>query len=60
MSRRDRVATHKKALEEAIQPPAVREKGPKLITSKEMILQQYPDVFEGIGQFPGTRLPYTA
>ena len=24
----------------------------KLITSKEQILTQYPDVFEGIGRFP--------
>ena len=31
---------------------AVKEKGPKLITSKEMIIQEYPDVFQGIGQFP--------
>ena len=33
--------------------PAVKEKGPKLITSKEMIMQEYPDVFHGIGKFPG-------
>ena len=26
---------------------------PKLITSKEWILQAYPDVFDGIGYFPG-------
>ena len=26
---------------------------PKLITSKEQILHNYPDVFEGIGRFPG-------
>ena len=26
---------------------------PKLITSKEQILKYYPDVFEGIGKFPG-------
>ena len=25
----------------------------KLITSKEQIMTQYPDVFEGIGKFPG-------
>ena len=29
----------------------------KLKTSKEQILSKYPDVFEGIGKFPG--LPYT-
>ena len=27
---------------------------PKLVTSKEPILQSYPDVFEGIGCFPGS------
>ena len=26
---------------------------PKLITSKEQTLQAYPDVFDGIGCFPG-------
>ena len=26
---------------------------PKLITSKDQILQEYPDVFQGIGNFPG-------
>ena len=26
---------------------------PKLIKSKEQILQGYPDVFDGIGYFPG-------
>ena len=25
----------------------------KLVTQKEHIMDQYPDVFEGIGQFPG-------
>ena len=25
----------------------------KLVTSKEQIMIQYPDVFEGIGRFPG-------
>ena len=25
----------------------------KLITSKKQILQAYPDVFDGIGHFPG-------
>ena len=35
------------------QTPAVKEKGPKLITSKEMIMCEYPDVFQGIGKFPG-------
>ena len=27
---------------------------PKLVTSKEQILQRYPDVFDGIGCFPGS------
>ena len=26
---------------------------PKLITSREQILKYYPDVFEGIGKYPG-------
>ena len=26
---------------------------PKLVTSKEQILSNYPDVFESIGRFPG-------
>ena len=29
---------------------------PKLITSQDQIMYEYPDVFEGIGKFPG--LPY--
>ena len=36
----------------ATQTPAARRQVPKLITSKEMILHEYPDVFEGIGKFP--------
>ena len=47
------VATQKKVPEKSTQPPAVKEKGPKLITSKEMIMREYPDVFQGIGKFPG-------
>ena len=47
------VATQKNMQEKTIQAPAVREKGPKLITSKEMIMWEYPDVFQGIGKFPG-------
>ena len=35
------------------QMPEVKEKGPKLITSKEMIMCEYPDIFQGIGKFPG-------
>ena len=37
----------------AMQAPAVTEKGPKLITSKEMIMREYPDIFQGIGKFLG-------
>ena len=29
----------------------------KLVTSKDQIMAQYPDVFEGIGKYPGP--PYT-
>ena len=47
------VAAQKNTQEKSIQPPAVKEKGPMLITSKEMIMQEYPDVFQGIGKFPG-------
>ena len=47
------VATQKEESVKAVQLPAVKEKGPKLITSKEMIMWEYPDVFQGIGKFPG-------
>ena len=30
-----------------------RNETPKLITSKDQILHEYPDVFDGIGNFPG-------
>ena len=26
---------------------------PKLVTTQSQILKEYPDVFEGIGRFPG-------
>ena len=39
--------------EVATQTPAARRKIPKLITSKERIMCEYPDVFEGIGTFLG-------
>ena len=35
------------------QTPAVIKQSPKLITNKEMILQEYPDVFQGVGKFLG-------
>ena len=47
------VAAQSKQQDVTTQMPAFKEKGPKLITSKEMIIQQYPDVFQGIGKFPG-------
>ena len=31
---------------------------PKLVTSKEQILSKYPDIFEGIGRFPGPHTIY--
>ena len=34
-------------------PHLDKSKPPKLITTHEQILQEYPDVFEGIGKFPG-------
>ena len=39
--------------EVAAQIPTAKRQVPKLITSMEMILHDYPDVFEGIGKFPG-------
>ena len=44
--------------EVAAQTPAAKRQVPKLITSKEMILCEYPDVFEGDWQVSGARLPY--
>ena len=34
-----------------------KQQASKLITSNDQIMAQYPDIFEGIGKFPGT--PYT-
>ena len=39
--------------EVSAQIPRQRYAVPKLVTSKEQILCEYPDVFEGIGSFPG-------
>ena len=47
------VSTQMTKQEVAAQTPAARKEVPKCITSKEMILHEYPDVFEGIGTFPG-------
>ena len=37
----------------AVQTPKARKEAPKLITSKDQILCEYPEVFEGIGTFSG-------
>ena len=47
------VSAPKNKQKEATQTPAVTKQGPKLITNKEMILQEYPDVFQGVGKFLG-------
>ena len=47
------VSTQTTKQEVVAQTPAAKRLVPKLITSKEMILHEYPDVFEGIGKFPG-------
>ena len=52
-TQKKQVAAQKEVPEKVAQLTAVKEKGPKLITSKEMIMQEYPDVFQGIGKFPG-------
>ena len=52
-TQKKQVAAQKEVPEKVAQLPAVKEKGPKLITSKEMIMQEYPNVFQGIGKFPG-------
>ena len=46
-------SAQKNKQKEVAQTPAATKQGPKLITNKEMILQEYPDVFQG------SRLPYT-
>ena len=47
------VATQRKQQDVTAQMPAIKENGPKLIKSKEMIMREYPDVFQGIGKFLG-------
>ena len=46
-------SAQKNKQKEATQTLAVIKQGPKLITNKEMILQEYPDVFQGVGKFLG-------
>ena len=50
---KQQVPTQKNKQKEAAQTPTATKQGPKLITNKEMILQEYPDVFQGVGKFPG-------
>ena len=47
------VSTQTTKQEVAVQTPPAKRQVPKLITSTEMILHEYPDVFEEIGKFPG-------
>ena len=53
------VSTQKYTHEVAPQTPRQKYAFPKLVTSKEQILCDYPDVFEGIGSFPGPPVSYT-
>ena len=55
MHRLQQVATQSKPLVEI--HPDKQQQSTKLITSKDQIMAQYPDVFEGIGKFPEP--PYT-
>ena len=50
---KQQVPAQKNKQKEAAQTPTVTKQGPKLITNKEMILQEYPDVFQGVGKFLG-------
>ena len=51
-TQKQEVSTQTTKQEVATQTPTAKRQVPKLITSKEMILCEYPDVFEGIGKFP--------
>ena len=52
-TQKQEVSTQATKQEVGAQTPAVKRQVPKLITSKEMIMHEYPDVLEGIGKFPG-------
>ena len=52
-TQKQEVTTQTTKQEVATQTPAAKTQVPKLITSKEMILHEYPEVFEGIAKFPG-------
>ena len=47
------VSTQTTKQEVATQTPAAKRQVPKVITSKDMILHEYPDVFEGLASSPG-------
>ena len=47
------VSAQRSRHEVATQMPRQKHAVPKLVTSKEQILCEYPDVLEGIGSFPG-------
>ena len=47
------VSTQRSTPEVTTQMPIQTYVVPKLVTSKEQILHEYPDVFEGINSFPG-------
>ena len=55
---RCQVAVHSSTTDSTVLPQKVvpKQEVPKLVTSKEQVLKYYPDVFEGMGKFPG--LPY--
>ena len=45
--------------QQAVTVPDQEDIVPKLVTSKEQILQSYPDVFEGVICFPGLHTIYS-
>ena len=47
------VPTQRSTQEVAALKPKHKYTVPKLVTSKDQILNEYPDIFEGIGSFPG-------
>ena len=48
-------------MQDTLQVPAMKQQKPhKMITSKDQIIRNYPDVFEGIGKFPGPPYNYTS
>ena len=51
--KKTKAVLHIQKQEVSAQTPAARKEVPMLTTSKEMILHEYPDVFEGIGTFLG-------